>query len=515
MTTVCERFGKFGVVRRRVRRQTMNHFAAKNCLYVKIAAGELTRSQSREAEQLSIDFARQPLLGTDIAAFVFGVLAALFFVLWRRDRESGTQWLALAYALMCVHYTFDFALLPVGLQINPVSASILAVAASAFCGGLSYYLAAPAMPPRSQLALSVLIPMTLPLLALLGVPLYRPWGFLPFVLGFLVVVYATLQAMRREPRANHGWLALGMLAMPVYLAVVSVLGIDPFYVRYYFLMPAILVGLLLLTVSLLRRRRALEQENARRVEAERALTALNATLEQTVADRTADLQNIVAGLESFNRTVSHDLRGSLGGIAGLARVADDALQKADMAVARRVLPMIATQAEDSSQLVRALLSLARVSEVDVRKTSVDLNALTRDVVEHLKLIQAPEKSPEFGVFALPIVSADVDLLRAALTNLLANAIKFCMTCPTPRVEVMAEDNGRETIIRIKDNGVGFCPEAARSLFDPFVRLHGKDFTGHGVGLSIVRRAIERQGGRTWAEAKPGAGASFYFSLPKG
>ena len=464
---------------------------------------------------MTIDFARQPLLATDIAAFVFGVLAVLFFALWRRDHESGTQWLALAYALMGGHYAFDFALLPNGPQINPVSISIIAFAGSAFCGGIAYYLAAPAPPLRWQLVMGVSIPLTLPLLVLLGVPLYRPWGFAPFVLAFLVIVFAALQAMRREPGANHGWLALGMLVIPAYVTVISALGIDPFYVRYYFLMPAILVGLLLLTVSLMRRRCALEAENARRLNAERAVTALNATLEQKVASRTADLQNIVAGLESFNRTVSHDLRGSLGGIAGLARLAEDAVQSADLTVARRVLPMIATQAEDSSQLVRALLSLARVSDAEIIKTSVDLNELAHEVIEHLKLIQPSQKTPEFGVYGMPKVSADVDLLRPALTNLIGNAMKFCTTRHAPRIEVTAEDRGHETTVRVKDNGVGFSPEAAKALFHPFVRLHGKEFAGHGVGLSIVRRAIERQGGRVWAEATPGDGASFYFSLPKG
>ena len=463
---------------------------------------------------MTIDFSRQPLLASDIAAFVFAVLAVLFFVLWRRDRESGTQWLAFAYLLMAGHYAMDFALLPTGTRSNPLSGSIMAFASAAFFSGIVYYLASPARPPRWQLVFCIFPPLVVPALWLFGVTMHRPWTYLPFVVDFLVVIVAALAASRREPRANHLWLAAGMLVIPVYLATTGVLGIDAYYTRYYFLMPAILVGLLLLTLSLLRRRRALEEENARRLEAERALIALNETLEHKIANRTADLQNIVAGLESFNRTVSHDLRGTLGGIAGLARLADDALQNADVTVARRVLPMIATQAEDSSQLVRALLSLARVSEVDVRKTSIDLSALTHEVIEHLKLIQTAERPPEFGVFAMPTVSADVDLLRAALTNLLGNAMKFCATRHAPRIEVMAEDHANETVVRVKDNGVGFSPEAANALFNPFVRLHGNDFAGHGVGLSIVRRAIERQGGRVWVEATLDNGASFYFSLPK-
>ena len=465
---------------------------------------------------MTIDFSRQPLLASDIAAFVFAVLAMLFFVLWRRDRESGTQWLALAYLIMAGHYAMDFALLPTGTRSNPLSGSIMAFASSAFFSGIVYYLASPVPPPRWQLAFCIFSPLVIPALWLFGVTMYRPWTYLPFVVDFLVVIMAALTASRREPRANHLWLAAGMMVIPVYLATTGVLGIDPYYTRYYFLMPAILVGLLLLTLSLLRRRQALEEENARRLAAERALTTMNATLEQQVANRTADLQDIVAGLESFNRNVSHDLRGSLGGIAGLARLADDALQKnADATVARRVLPLIATQAEDSSQLVRALLSLARVSDAEIKKTSVDLSELTHEVIEHLKLIQPSEKPPEFGVYVMPKVSADIELLRPVLINLIGNAMKFGATCRASRIEVTAEDRDGETTVRIKDNGVGFNPEAASALFDPFVRLHGNDFAGHGVGLSIVRRAIERQGGRVWAEATLGEGASFYFALPTG
>ena len=109
-------------------------------------------------------------------------------------------------------------------------------------------------------------------------------------------------------------------------------GAETFLLRYYAVIPEVFIGIAVLTVSLVRRRVALEQENARRMEAERALTSLNATLEATVARRTADLQNIVAGLESFYRNVSHDLRGTLGGMAGLANLANDALRQGDVAV---------------------------------------------------------------------------------------------------------------------------------------------------------------------------------------
>jgi len=329
----------------------------------------------------------------------------------------------------------------------------------------------------------------------------------------LVLVFAALKAARGERSAGHEAIAFGMASLPVFLVLLLLGGLDSFYVRYYAVIPELSFGLILLTVSLLRRRRALEQEIERRNEAEQALTVLNASLEETVSQRTADLQNIVSALESFNRNVSHDLRGSLSGMSGLAHAANEALKNNDTSVARRVLPLIANQAEQSSELVYALLTLARVGDHDMKKAQVDLNKLTEEVIASAALIKPASVMPRFIVSTLPPVYADASLLRPALTNLIGNAVKFCGYRPDACVEVLAEADDRETIVQVRDNGIGFAHDQAATLFEPFKRLHGPDFVGHGVGLSIVRRAVERQGGRVWAEAAPNKGASFYFSLP--
>jgi signal transduction histidine kinase len=464
-----------------------------------------------------MDFSRQPLQGSDIAAFVFAALALLFVVLWRRDRERGMGWLAIAYALLAVQYAINDVTLPTDARVNPVATTVLAIGGAALNCGLMYYLASPLYPKRWQLAVAVLPPLLPALCVLFTITLYRPWSFLPYAISLCMVIEAALEAARREPRAGHGWLALGMLAVPITLAVTIGWSSDSFYVRYYVLPPAIFFGLMLLTVSLLRRSKALEDENMRRTQAEQALTAVNASLEATVASRTADLQNIVAGLESFNRSISHDLQGSLGGMAGLARVAQDAVQPygGDLTVARRVLPLIVAEAERSTELVGTLLTLARVSDQHVRKTTVDMNALTQEVIASMAQVKPNAAMPRFIVSELPTVHADINLLRPALTNLIGNAVKFCGYRPQGCVDVLGRVDALtgETIIQVRDNGIGFCGETATGLFQPFTRLHGDDFAGHGVGLSIVRRAIERQGGRVWAESKSGSGASFFFSLP--
>jgi len=114
---------------------------------------------------------------------------------------------------------------------------------------------------------------------------------------------------------------------------------------------------------------------------------------------------------------------------------------------------------------------------------------------------------------LPDLQADPALVRQVFANLLANGIKFSGSAPQPRVEVGATraPDGR-TVFHVRDNGVGFTEDEGRELFVPFRRLHADRFEGHGIGLTIVRRIVDRHGGRVWAEGKPGEGATFFFSF---
>jgi signal transduction histidine kinase len=117
------------------------------------------------------------------------------------------------------------------------------------------------------------------------------------------------------------------------------------------------------------------------------------------------------------------------------------------------------------------------------------------------------------VGALPALDCDAVLLRQVFVNLLANALKFTRDAATPTIVVQAEHRGGGWTVTVQDNGVGFDPQRAADLFRPFSRLHGARFEGSGIGLTIVQRIVERHGGRVWAEGRPGAGASFHFTLP--
>jgi light-regulated signal transduction histidine kinase (bacteriophytochrome) len=144
-----------------------------------------------------------------------------------------------------------------------------------------------------------------------------------------------------------------------------------------------------------------------------------------------------------------------------------------------------------------------------------MSALVGRVAANLQE-QLQGRGVELAVGTLPDCVADAALLEQVLTNLLSNALKFTAGRPNARVEVGARNEGAEQIYFVKDNGVGFDMRYAERLFGVFQRLHSQaEFTGTGIGLSIVHRIIRRHGGRTWAEGALQQGATFYFSLPAG
>jgi signal transduction histidine kinase/CheY-like chemotaxis protein len=240
------------------------------------------------------------------------------------------------------------------------------------------------------------------------------------------------------------------------------------------------------------------------------LQIANETLELRVESRTAQLREIIGGLESFNRMVSHDLRGPLGGIAGASRKAVEYLDGGQTERASELLGLIAASAEQTEQLVNALLTLARASETELHRRRVDTEALVREIVEALP--RRDDKPVPISLGRLPPVDADPTLLRQVFVNLIGNALKFAGTAAQPQVHVGATHDAGGTVFHVRDNGVGFSDEQAQRLFQPFQRLHGVRYEGFGLGLSIVKRIVERHHGKVWAEGRPGEGASFYFSV---
>jgi signal transduction histidine kinase len=275
--------------------------------------------------------------------------------------------------------------------------------------------------------------------------------------------------------------------------------------------PLAALGIGLLCAGLLRAQKRATQELVARERAEAELRSAHDLLERRVDLRTAELREVIEGLEGFNRSVSHDLRGPLGGIVGLALMARDCVAAGDRATAERWLQMIQAQAETCEKLVDSFLALARASDAKLSIQRVDTQAIVREVLESLRITRAAVELP-VSVAPLPQIEADAELARQVFTNLLGNALKFSASAPKPEVEVGATGESDNPIIFVRDNGAGFSADEAQRLFRPFNRLHGDLYEGFGVGLSIVKRIIDRHGGKVWARGEPGLGATFFFTF---
>src|SRR5690606_4159962 len=212
------------------------------------------------------------------------------------------------------------------------------------------------------------------------------------------------------------------------------------------------------------------------------LRELNGSLEGRVAERTQELREIVAGLESFNSMVSHDLRGPLGGINGLSGIAVEALKRGDHEQASRMLNMIHKETGQLAALVADLLMLGRVSHSEIHRINLSLNDLLDDVLRSLDFSHGEGHSRAVHRGVLPGVQADRGLLRQALINLLGNALKFSRQAQAPRVLVSAREDEDGVQLSVKDNGIGFDGTRSEELFKPFQRLHNSaSFEGSGVG----------------------------------
>ena len=237
-------------------------------------------------------------------------------------------------------------------------------------------------------------------------------------------------------------------------------------------------------------------------------------LEKNLEERTVELYALRAELEAFTHSVSHDLRGPLMHIGGFADLLLDHAGAQLDDKGRQYLRTITTSTEQLAAMLTGLGAYARLSRVEMHPAPVDLGSVVRKAQQETEPKAGNRRVVWLGE-NLPVVQADPALLQQVVTQLLANALKFTLPREVTRIEVGAQHTGTETIVFVRDNGVGFDPRHSGNLFGVFQRLHpASAFAGHGLGLASVRRIISRHGGRTWAEGAPGDGATFYFSLPE-
>lgn len=246
----------------------------------------------------------------------------------------------------------------------------------------------------------------------------------------------------------------------------------------------------------------------------RAQRELAAAL-QRVERNLAEIAAVNAELEAFVYSVSHDLREPVRAVSAFAQMVrahqagrlddrdDDYLRRIERGAARM------------SRLIEDLLDLSRISRQRIDRGEVDLSGIAAVRVAELREAD-PGRGVEVRIEPALTALADHGLIEIVLSNLLSNAWKFTGKVGTARIRFGATSRAGERVFAVEDNGVGFDPVYASQMFQPFHRLHAeREYPGTGIGLAMVERIVNRHGGRVWAEGRPGAGATFFFTLGDG
>jgi signal transduction histidine kinase len=244
------------------------------------------------------------------------------------------------------------------------------------------------------------------------------------------------------------------------------------------------------------------------------IDGFNDMLEQ-IERRTQQLEAANRDLEAFSYSVSHDLRVPLRAIDGFSLILLHEHAAQLDAETQRLLTVIRKSTQQMGQLIDDLLAFSRLGRKVPEKAEIDMAALARSVTDELLGLEK-QRQVDVVIGALEPAQGDRALVRQVLVNLVANSLKFTRRRERAAVEIGSRRDGDGTVYFVRDNGEGFDMNYADKLFQVFQRLHARDeFEGTGVGLAIVKRIVERHGGRVWGEGRVNAGATFSFTLPPG
>ena len=244
---------------------------------------------------------------------------------------------------------------------------------------------------------------------------------------------------------------------------------------------------------------------------EQEILALNATL----AQNGVQLEAANRELEAFSYSVSHDLRAPLRHVQGYVEMLAMATKDQLPDKARRYLGIINDAAMEMGQLIDDLLAFSRTARTEMNKSWVDMDALVAESIRMLEMA-TKDRDIQWRIQPLPRAYGDAALVRQVWANLVGNAIKYSRTRSPAVIEVgVLQEGSAPPVFFVRDNGVGFDMQHTRKLFGVFQRLHrAEEFEGTGIGLATVQRIVLRHGGRIWADAAPGRGATFFFTLAK-
>jgi PAS domain S-box-containing protein len=237
-------------------------------------------------------------------------------------------------------------------------------------------------------------------------------------------------------------------------------------------------------------------------------------MEQHVAERTAALESANREMESLSYTIAHDLRSPLRAVVGYSRILQEPRTNEDFGDDATLLKKIHTEGQRMGRMVDDFLFFLHLGRTPLDKQMVDMNALVQRVIQTLQA-KNPRRTIHFSVLPIPPCEADPYLMYLLLAELIANAIQFTTTRKNAQIGIGTMQQEGETCYFVRDNGVGFNMAYADKLYGVFERLHHPaDFgdTGTGIGLANARRIVIRHGGRIWAEAEEGQGATFYFTI---
>lgn len=248
-----------------------------------------------------------------------------------------------------------------------------------------------------------------------------------------------------------------------------------------------------------------------RKETEEKIGRLNEELKQ----RVAELNFANRELEAFSYSISHDLATPLVAIEGFSNMLIKRYSEKLDEKGLRLLGIIARSTQQMKDLIDDLLAFSHLGRQKMRLSETNMSRLVAEVCEQLRSIH-PGAGLEIIVKDIPGAKCDRTMIRQVFANLIGNAIKYGRKRHPVVIEIGGARSGRDNVYYVKDNGIGFAMEDAKRIFEVFERLHGSDeFEGTGIGLSIVKRVVERHGGKVWAESGVEEGATFCFSIPAG